>query len=63
MYMFSSPVKGGEMNTFQKGTLTEDRLGGTLSGTLSVPVPQLSGHVWGFPHHRNGGFLLDLGET
>lgn len=50
------------MNTFQKGTLTEDRLGGTLSGTLSN-VPQLSGDVWGFPHHRNGGFLLDLGET
>lgn len=51
------------MSTFQKGTLTEDRLGGTLSGTLSN-VPQLSGDVGagGFPITGMGVFCLILGK-
>lgn len=55
MYVFSVPVKDGDMNAFQKGTVTVDRLRGQLRGCL-----QITGGVMEFLHHRNGVFLLGL---
>lgn len=40
MYVFSSTVKDGEINTFQKGTLTENRLRRTFRETEGNAPPR-----------------------
>lgn len=50
---FFSPVKDGEINTFQKGT--EDKLRGTLSERLRVMLPSSQEMWWAFPTSQTNG--------